>query len=462
MSTTLADSLATSLATTRLTTGYETDVTSNASSVNLSEVIVPDSGAMLVQAMDQHKHFPFKLYAMLEYLSKSEHSSALHWANNGLAFVIIQQDVIVEHVLPLFFNQTKFRSFVSSSRILASVCILHLKFDHGDSDFEFDMPTNEHFQQTRQLNLWGFQRLTLTGKIKHLWYHPHFIRGSVDGLKHIQRVETSETPKKGSPPDRRPTFDSSDLKNVAAARRVIAPNFEPGPVQALDQQLPKATMPNPDAMLVQTLRKYQQLTQKIARIRDNISLIDEKKQTATQPVSPAPVPLGSIITVGQHWQSAVPGPPSSRPLEHEVGDPEQQQNAVTVFQHTFPTSVYPSPVTFVDKAPAQENPPTHSLSSSPSSPQFKVPLSNVGLCTIIDGGHAPPPANDDMDDDYKVPVQENPPSHSLSSSPSSPQFKVPLSNVGLCTIIHGGHAPPPANDEMDDDFQLLVSQILGW
>jgi hypothetical protein len=93
----------------------------------MSEVIMPDSGAMLVQALDHQKHFPFKLYTMLEYLSKSEHNSALHWTHNGLAFVIIQQDVIVEHVLPLFFNQTKFRSFVSSSRILASVLYLALE-----------------------------------------------------------------------------------------------------------------------------------------------------------------------------------------------------------------------------------------------------------------------------------------------------------------------------------------------
>jgi hypothetical protein len=173
-------------------------------------------------------------------------------------------------------------------------------------------------------------------------------------------------------------------------------------------------MPNPDAMLVQTLQKYQQLTQKIERIRDDIGLIDEKKQKAAQPVSPVPFSRGSIITVEQQWQSAVPVPPTPRPLEHEVGDLEQQQKAVTVFQHTFPTSVYPSPATFIDKAPVQENPPSHSFSSSPSSPQFKV---------------------------------------------NSSHFRMPLSNVGLCTIIHGGHAQPPANDETDDDFQLLVSQI---
>ena len=75
----------------------------------------------LIQALDQHKNFPSRLHAMLEHVSESEHSSAVHWTHDGLAFVVIQQDVLVEHVLPIFFNQTKFRSFVSPSGILASV-----------------------------------------------------------------------------------------------------------------------------------------------------------------------------------------------------------------------------------------------------------------------------------------------------------------------------------------------------
>jgi hypothetical protein len=70
---------------------------------------------------------------MLECVSESEHSSAIQWTHNGRAFVIIQQDVFLEHVVPVFFNQTKFPSFVSLSRILASDL---LEFDHdGNSDF---------------------------------------------------------------------------------------------------------------------------------------------------------------------------------------------------------------------------------------------------------------------------------------------------------------------------------------
>ncbi|KAL3826352.1 hypothetical protein ACHAXA_003676, partial [Cyclostephanos tholiformis] len=52
---------------------------------------------------------------MLEYVSKSEHSAAISWTDDGLAFVINQLDVFLEHVVPIFFNQTKFRSLASST-----------------------------------------------------------------------------------------------------------------------------------------------------------------------------------------------------------------------------------------------------------------------------------------------------------------------------------------------------------
>jgi hypothetical protein len=59
------------------------------------------------------RHFPFKLYDMLEYASSSEYASAVAWVEDGCAFVILDKDEFMEKVVPLFFNQTKFRSFVS-------------------------------------------------------------------------------------------------------------------------------------------------------------------------------------------------------------------------------------------------------------------------------------------------------------------------------------------------------------
>lgn len=61
----------------------------------------------------EHHHFPFKLYCMLEYASDSEQSSVVSWVEGGRAFAIHDQQAFLRHVVPAFFNQTKFRSFVS-------------------------------------------------------------------------------------------------------------------------------------------------------------------------------------------------------------------------------------------------------------------------------------------------------------------------------------------------------------
>ena len=58
--------------------------------------------------------FPFKLYHTLEWVSTSEFSSALSWSASGDAFVVHDGEVIVENIIPLFFDHKKWRSFVSS------------------------------------------------------------------------------------------------------------------------------------------------------------------------------------------------------------------------------------------------------------------------------------------------------------------------------------------------------------
>ncbi|KAL7428292.1 hypothetical protein ACHAXH_002227 [Discostella pseudostelligera] len=100
-------------------------------------------------------HFPFKLYDMLQYAANSEYSSAASWSVDGRAFIIHRRDVFLENLVPLFFKQTKFRSF------------------------------------TRQLNLWGFSRPSDFDE----WAHPNFIRGSSERLELIRRVEVKGSSK---------------------------------------------------------------------------------------------------------------------------------------------------------------------------------------------------------------------------------------------------------------------------
>ncbi|EJK44083.1 hypothetical protein THAOC_37408 [Thalassiosira oceanica] len=93
--------------------------------------------------------FPFKLYELLEYASNHGLASIV-WTHDGEAFEIIDADALMDDVAPLFFKQTKFRSF------------------------------------TRQLNLWGFNRVEDS---KRGWWHDNFIRGNVDRIALIKRIE---------------------------------------------------------------------------------------------------------------------------------------------------------------------------------------------------------------------------------------------------------------------------------
>ena len=76
------------------------------------------SFAMIKEVQYQQKQtFPFKLYEMLEYACDSEFADSLFWSPDGSVFVIDDKDVMMNDLAPMFFKQTKFRSFVS--RLLA-------------------------------------------------------------------------------------------------------------------------------------------------------------------------------------------------------------------------------------------------------------------------------------------------------------------------------------------------------
>ena len=65
------------------------------------------------QQQQQQQTFPFKLYEMLEYARASGVSSSISWLADGTGFVIHNKDAMMNDLTPMFFNQTKFRSFVS-------------------------------------------------------------------------------------------------------------------------------------------------------------------------------------------------------------------------------------------------------------------------------------------------------------------------------------------------------------
>ena len=62
--------------------------------------------------------FPYKLYEMIEYACNSEFSSSLSWSADGRYFIIHDKDVMMANLVPKFFKQTQYRSFVSVFRYI--------------------------------------------------------------------------------------------------------------------------------------------------------------------------------------------------------------------------------------------------------------------------------------------------------------------------------------------------------
>ena len=75
--------------------------------------------------------FPYKLREMLEHASScdsAELQSACFWSPDGTAFVISNTDVVMEELVPMFFKQTKFRSFVSLLLNALTILCVHFQF----------------------------------------------------------------------------------------------------------------------------------------------------------------------------------------------------------------------------------------------------------------------------------------------------------------------------------------------
>jgi hypothetical protein len=117
---------------------------------------------LTMKEQQQHQTFPYKLYEMLEYACDSEFSSSLSWSADGSCFIIHDKEVMMDDLAPMFFKQTKFRSF------------------------------------TRQLNIWGFVRSDTLGGQKGSWQHKDFLRGRPDLLTEIERTEVKSAVKKMS------------------------------------------------------------------------------------------------------------------------------------------------------------------------------------------------------------------------------------------------------------------------
>lgn len=141
--------------------------------------------------------FPGKL---LEVLDRSDLVDGIDWMPHGRAFIVKKTKLFTTNILPRFFKQTKFLSF------------------------------------TRQLNLWGFKRIT-RGVDSGAYYHALFLRGRPYLATRMKRQKIKGTGMKLTPnPDEEPNFYKDWPAMPRLNVRRVVPPLPPLPAERLGLQ----------------------------------------------------------------------------------------------------------------------------------------------------------------------------------------------------------------------------------
>ena len=102
-----------------------------------------------MKAKGSETQFPGKLMDLLTYVEREGLEDIIGWVSHGRAFMVHDPDKLVL-LLPMFFSQTKYRSF------------------------------------SRQCNMWYFERI-LDGPDKNAFHHPYFVKGKKDLCSKMSR-----------------------------------------------------------------------------------------------------------------------------------------------------------------------------------------------------------------------------------------------------------------------------------
>ena len=113
-------------------------------------------------------NFPAKMHAIL---NRDDFCDVISWLPHGRAWRVLKPKQFEQQVIPMFFEHTKFSSFV------------------------------------RQANGWGFRRIT-QGRDRNSYYHPLFLRGLPHLAKRMKRPGVAE--KTAADPDHEP-----DLQKIS-------------------------------------------------------------------------------------------------------------------------------------------------------------------------------------------------------------------------------------------------------
>ena len=145
------------------------------------------------QKISNHFMALFLFLQLMEVLDRSDMESIITWMPHGRAFIVLHPQQLREIVLPRFFKQTKFMSF------------------------------------TRQLNLWGFKRIT-KGVDSGAYYHELFLRGRPRLAMLMRRQKIKGTGIKLTPnPETEPDFYTISKKRPLPAVDASKKEFKPLP-----------------------------------------------------------------------------------------------------------------------------------------------------------------------------------------------------------------------------------------
>lgn len=194
---------------------------------------VGNGGGNLQPMLSGHEHeyalagvnhsipFPWKLHDMLEAAEKSGFAAIVSWLPDENSFKVHLPDVFVDRIMPLYFKQTKYKSF------------------------------------QRQLNMWGFERL-LAGAEKGGYQHEFFVRGKPSLCRHMKRLkikgtgtkrndDSSTEGKPNSPTTKRQIKKRGAATATETATKQDIAKLPPTPPPQQIRMLPTAPSPAPPA-----------------------------------------------------------------------------------------------------------------------------------------------------------------------------------------------------------------------
>jgi len=209
---------------------------------------------MAVDETDERLPFPFKLYTMIQYASNSHYSSAVSWKQDGRSFSIHNKTIFIKQIVPRYFRLTKFRSF------------------------------------TRQLNNWGFTNIN-----ENEWRHMHFIRGNIEDLQLIRRIQIKE-----SSNSKRKTPDNlrQDIEDTNGEEISLTPSTGQNlPLQAIGFC---PGVDNRHSLNRRTIPPYSTATQMDSLHQDShTNAVNQPDEDAPNPSTGPGIPLGAIALYPQ-------------------------------------------------------------------------------------------------------------------------------------------------------------------